>query len=368
MINRIFTYLKEDVMFTASMVLAVITSLLVRPDIGAVNWHTVFSLMTMMIWVGFLEKAGILHTVSVWLVNRSHHARTLMTSVTFLSFFGAMLLSNDIAILTILPIYLKLADQLTTRLKVVGSTLVIMAANSGAILFPFGKSQNLYMFVHYKINVIQFFEWSASLTIATLVLMFIITRFVRSTPIQIDLPKPDKIHRGRLSLLTVTGIILIITIFGWTPFNLVVPLILIAFFLYNPKMFNLVDFGLLATFIFFFIATNNLAHLEEVKHLIETLFDTKSHVLFGTFFLSQFISNLPSTILISTFTDHAYDLFIGSNIGGYGSIFASMANLIGYRVFRQLDPKFSWTFLKVFMIVNFAFAAVLLLIFGLWSL
>ena len=365
MINRIVTYLKGDVMFTASLVLAVVTSFFNTPDFGAVNWHTIFSLATMMIWVGLLERAGVLHAVSVWLVSRSHHARTLMTSVTFLSFFGAMILSNDIAILTLMPIYLRLAKDLSARLKVIGSTLIIMAANSGAILFPFGKSQNLYMYGFYHVSVGEFFKWSASLTVVSLILMFIITRFVRATPLDINLRPANKVDNGRLVFLGITGLILVATIFGWTPFNVVIPLILIAFLIYRHDMLKLVDYGLLATFLFFFIATNNLAHIEAVRNLIGTLFNTKSHVLFGTFFLSQFISNVPSTILISTFTDHARELFIGSNIGGLGTVVASMANLIGYRVFRQIEPDSSATFMKLFMVVNFVMAAILLVIFGL---
>lgn len=364
MIKRVFTYLKDDVMFTVSMILAVGTSFFVTPDFGSVNWHTIFSLMSMMIWVGFLERAGVLHAVSVWLVNRSHHARTLMTSVTFLSFFGAMFLSNDIAILTLMPIYLRLAKDLSVRLKVIGSTLVIMAANSGAILFPFGKSQNLYMYGFYHVSVGQFFKWSVSLTLASLVLMFIITRFVRATPLEIKLKPADKLNHGSLVFLAITGLILVATIFGWTPFNVVVPLILVAFFIYNRSMFKMVDFGLLVTFFFFFIATNNLAHIKVIRELVSSLFDTKSHVLFGTFFLSQFISNVPSTILISTFTDHARELFIGSNIGGLGTVVASMANLIGFRVFRQIEPDSSKSFMKLFMVVNFVMAAILLVIFG----
>jgi len=364
MINRVLTYLRNDIMFTASLVLAVVTSFFNTPDLSSVNWHTIFSLATMMIWVGLLERAGALHAVSVWLVNRSHHARTLMTSVTLLSFFGAMFLSNDIAILTLMPIYLRLARDLAPRLKIIGSTLIIMAANSGAILLPFGKSQNLYLYGYYHVTVAEFFKWSTSLTAVSLLLMFIITRFVRATPLDINLKPVDKLHNGQLVFLGITGLILVATIFGWTPFNVVIPLILLAFLCYKRNMLKLVDYGLLATFLFFFIATNNLAHIEAVRQLIGEFFNTKAHVLFGTFLLSQFISNVPSTILISTFTDHARELFIGSNIGGLGTFVASMANLIGYRVFRQIEPDSSAVFLKLFMIVNFVMAAILLVIFG----
>ncbi|MCS9983624.1 citrate transporter [Weissella paramesenteroides] len=365
MVNRIFTYLKSDVMFTVSMVLAVVTSFFVVPDLGAVNWHTIFSLMTMMIWVSLLENAGVLHAVSVWLVSRSHHARALMTSVTLLSFFGAMLLSNDIAILTLMPIYLRLASGLSTQLKIIGSTLIIMAANSGAILFPFGKSQNLYLFGHYGVSVGEFFTWSASLTVVSLILMIIITRFIKMEPLAIDLKPAEHVENRQLVFLICTGVVLIATIFGWLPFNVVVPLILIVFFIYNRKIFKMVDYGLLATFLFFFVATKNLANIHMVQTLVSSLFDTPAHVLFGSFALSQIISNVPSTILISTFTDHAHELFLGTNIGGLGTMIASMANLIGFRVYRQIEPDSSSTFLKLFMVLNFVMAAVLLVSFGL---
>lgn len=364
MINRIFTYLKSDIMFTVSMSLAVITSFFVVPDFGAVNWHTIFSLMTMMIWVSLLENAGVLHAVSVWLVSRSHHTRALMTSVTLLSFFGAMLLSNDIAILTLMPIYLRLASELSNQLKIIGSTLIIMAANSGAILFPFGKSQNLYLFGHYGVSVGEFFKWSGALTVASLILMFIITRFIKSTPLSINLQPAERIESRSMTFLIITGVILIVTIFGWLPFNIVVPIMLVIFFIYNHKIFTMVDYGLLTTFFFFFVATNNLANIHIVQDLVSSLFDTPSHVLFGSFLLSQVISNVPSTILISTFTDHAHELFLGTNIGGLGTMIASMANLIGYRVYHQIEPDSSTAFLRLFMVLNFVMAVVLLVLFG----
>lgn len=288
-----------------------------------------------------------------------------MTCVTLLSFFGAMLLSNDIAILTLMPIYLRLASGLSTQLKIIGSTLIIMAANSGAILFPFGKSQNLYLFGHYGVSVGEFFTWSASLTVVSLILMIIITRFIKMEPLAIDLKPAEHVEKRQLVFLICTGVVLIATIFGWLPFNVVVPLILIIFFIYNRKIFKMVDYGLLATFLFFFVATNNLANIHMVQTLVSSLFDTPAHVLFGSFALSQIISNVPSTILISTFTDHAHELFLGTNIGGLGTMIASMANLIGFRVYRQIEPDSSSTFLKLFMVLNFVMAAVLLVSFGL---
>ncbi|WP_277375650.1 hypothetical protein [Weissella paramesenteroides] len=195
--------------------------------------------------------------------------------------------------------------------------------------------------------------------------MIIITRFIKMEPLAIDLKPAEHVENRQLVFLICTGVVLIATIFGWLPFNVVVPLILIVFFIYNRKIFKMVDYGLLATFLFFFVATNNLANIHMVQTLVSSLFDTPAHVLFGSFALSQIISNVPSTILISTFTDHAHELFLGTNIGGLGTMIASMANLIGFRVYRQIEPDSSSTFLKLFMVLNFVMAAVLLVSFGL---
>ena len=195
--------------------------------------------------------------------------------------------------------------------------------------------------------------------------MIIITRFIKMEPLAIDLKPAGHVESRQLVFLIATGIVLIATIFGWLPFNVVVPIILIVFFIYNHKIFKMVDYGLLTTFMFFFVATNNLANIHMVQTLVSSLFDTPTHVLFGSFALSQVISNVPSTILISTFTDHAHELFLGTNIGGLGTMIASMANLIGFRVYRQIEPDSSSTFLKLFMVLNFVMAAVLLVLFGL---
>ena len=365
MTKKVIAFLKGDVMFTISLVFAVITSFFVPIDLSSVNWHTIFSLMAMMIWVGYLESAGVLHRISVQLVNKSHSTRALMTAVMLLSFFGAMFLSNDIAILTLMPIYLRIVKDQTPKLKIIGSTLIIMAANSGSVLFPFGKSQNLYMFTYYNVSVKEFFTWSGSLAVITLILLWIVTRFIKKEPLKINLRQPDPINKPRVAFLVAAGVVLIFTIFGWTPFNVVIPIVLLAFFIYSRKMFHMVDFGLLFTFVFFFITVSNLSRIDFVQETVRTLFDSKQQVMFGTFALSQIISNVPSTILVSSFTEHARELFIGSNIGGYGTVMASMANLIGLRVFRQVEPDSTGTFLKLFMALNWGMALILLAIFGL---
>src|SRR5699024_6009608 len=127
----------------------------------------------------------------------------------------------------------------------------------------------------------------------------------------------------------------------------------------------MVDYGLLTTFMFYFVATNNLANIHMVQTLVSSLFDTPTHVLFGSFAMSQVISTVPSTILISTFTDHAHEVILGTNIGEQGTMIVSIDNLIGFCIFRQIEPDSSSTFLKLFMVLNFVMAAVLLVLFGL---
>jgi hypothetical protein len=134
----------------------------------------------------------------------------------------------------------------------------------------------------------------------------------------------------------------------------VIPLVLIPV---DANALKSVDYGLLFTFVFFFIFAGNLARIEAVRNLFSALLD-KSTLLFSIL-SCQVISNVPSAILLSQFTTNYADLLVGVNIGGVGTLISSLASLITFREYSKENPKGVGKYVGMFTLVNFSFLIVL---------
>ena len=128
--------------------------------------------------------------------------------------------------------------------------------------------------------------------------------------------------------------------------------------IYNRKLFLKVDYILLLTFVFFFVFIGNLSNMESVKTFLESIIDGKE--LFIGAFLSQFISNVPATILLSKFTENYKQLLYGVNIGGLGTLIGSMASLISYKFYSQEEEADTKKYLKDFSIYGFSLLIILI--------
>ena len=128
-------------------------------------------------------------------------------------------------------------------------------------------------------------------------------------------------------------------------------------FFVDRKALKMVDYPLLLTFMFFFVFAGNMARINGVRNLLSALMD-RSALLFSVL-SCQFISNVPSAILLSQFTGNYTDLLVGVNIGGVGSLIASLASLITFSQYTKHNPGKTTYYIKWFSIFNFGFLMVL---------
>ena len=278
-------------------------------------------------------------------------------ALVYITFIGSMLIANDMALLTFLPLgYFVLST--TGKTKYMAFTFIMqnIAANLGGMLTPFGNPQNLYLYTRFNIPNLKFMAIMAPPFIAAVILITVVCLFVKKEPLEIEDEKV-KLDPKRAALFLVLFALSIAIVFRGIPYwtgLLIIPTVL---FFADKKALHDVDYPLLLTFVFFFIFSGNMARIDVVRDFFSALLD-KNTLIFSTL-SCQFISNVPSAILLSQFSENYADLLVGVNIGGAGTIIASLASLITFREYVNHNPGKSGYYMKLFSIFNFGFLGIL---------
>ncbi|MDA9470705.1 SLC13 family permease [Enterococcus sp. 5H] len=362
--NRICSFFMNDLLFLCSLLIALISCFFGEFSLESVDFKVIICLFGLMLLVANIEKLGILNYIAIKLIDISSNSRVLIRNITLLSLFSSMLLTNDVAILSLMPIYLTITKKIPNmHNKITGAVLLIIAANLGSSFFPFGNPQNLFLFSYYSLTTIEFFRLSFILLFISII--FLIVSFMgleKKLLINQEetLPPLDK---RKIIYLILISLIVLAGVFDVLAYYIAIPIAVFFLFIYDSSSLKKVDYRILATFLFFFIAVGNFAQLEVVSVILKKQFTTNSTTFVGSIVLSQVISNVPAAILIAPFTNQVQALFWGVNVGGLGTIIASLANLIGFRIYKQYYPSQSKQFLLKFSILNLIFLIAFLVIF-----
>ncbi|UQS83193.1 SLC13 family permease [Bombilactobacillus thymidiniphilus] len=355
LLKNIFT----DKMLWISATAAILSTLVSSPQISDINFHTIFSLLAMMILVQVLENVGLLQYISTNLTSKAKNTRQLMLALVLLAFFSAMFVTNDVTILIIAPLFFKIAKKvpLSRTLTIV---LITIAANLGSAFTPFGNTHNLFLLSHYNLSPLSFFKMTTPITFIGIVLLLIITLILtKSKPIEVKIV-PLEINYKKIMATLILTIYIFLGIFKVVPtFSAVIIALLFACWL-KPQILQQVDYATILVFICFFIAVGNISRSPWIADTINRLVAQEHSTYLTSLGLSQFISNVPSTILIAKFTHHIYPILLGSNIGGLGTIIASMANLLSYKQYVFFtNKKGALRFLEISFALNVVLLAIL---------
>jgi Na+/H+ antiporter NhaD/arsenite permease-like protein len=275
-----------------------------------------------------------------------------------------MLIANDMALLTFLPLgYLVLSS--TGKQKYMAFTFIMqnIAANLGGMLTPFGNPQNLYLYTKFEIPTMEFMQIMAlpfAVSVALVTISCLV--FVKAEPLQVADEKV-RLPVGRTVLYLLLFALSIAIVFRGIPYGVGLAVIPAVLLVADRKALKMVDYPLLLTFVFFFVFSGNMARIEWVRNIFSGLLE-KSTLLFSVL-SCQFISNVPSAILLSQFTDNYRELLLGVNIGGVGTLISSLASLITFREYTAHNPGKSGYYIRTFSLFNFAFLIILVL-FVLW--
>lgn len=363
--KRLYTFFTEDLLFSLSFLIAIISCYFGKFSLQSIDFKVIFCLLGLMLFIKNLEKFGILTYFADKMIDFSSTSRDLIRNIVFLSFFSSMILTNDVAILTLMPIYLTIIKKFPEMGdKIFGAVLLIVAANLGSSFFPFGNPQNLFLFSYYSLSTVTFFKWSIVLLISSIIFLLISFLFIKKRVLPKHHTLVPKIDKRKIPFFSFVGCFILLGIFNILPYYVVIPIAVIILTIYDKNVLRQIDYKLLWTFIFFFIAVGNFAQIELLSTFIREQFITNTQTFFGSILVSQIISNVPAAILIAPFTEQSQALFWGVNVGGLGTIIASLANLIGFKLYKEYYPKQSKVFLWQFTAINVVFLLFFIMLFG----
>ncbi len=375
MIKQIKQFIKKETVLSVAILLAIISSLIVHPDREYVNYidfrtlAILFSLMTVM---AGLKKQGIFDLICKKLLKRTHNMLNLTLVLVGICFFFSMFITNDVALITFVPFTFIVLDNLGDRIKKAYLLPIVcmqtIAANLGSMLTPIGNPQNLYLYSKSQMSIFEFISLMLPYSVASLVLLliWIFSLCKKKDNEQItSIPDSESTNANRKIVIMDIALfaICLLSVVRILPYAVAFTLVLAAALLFDRQSLKAVDYSLLLTFVAFFVFIGNLGRLPEFSAWLKQILE--GHEVMTSVLASQVTSNVPAALLLSGFTDKISLLIIGTNLGGLGTLIASMASLISYRQIACKAPDEKRKYFFIFTISNVIFIAFLLL---LWQL
>lgn len=358
---KFLAFVKKNAVMCIALIAAIITSILVPPDkeySGYFDYKTLTCLFCVLAVVCALKNINFFYMLARKVVQLFKTARMSVLALVYITFIGSMLIANDMALLTFLPLgYFVLTT--TGKQKYMAFTFIMqnIAANLGGMLTPFGNPQNLYLYTKYEIANAEFISIMAlPFILSVSIITICCVLFVKSEPLSLSDERIVLDPKRTVLYLALFAFSIAIVFRGipyWTGL-IVIPAVLM---LVDRKALKMVDYGLLFTFVFFFVFAGNMARIDFIREAFSMLLE-KNTLLFSVI-SCQFISNVPSAILLSQFTNNYADLLVGVNIGGVGTLIASLASLITFREYVKNNPGKTGYYIGMFSLLNFSFLIIL---------
>lgn len=358
--------IKKNPVLFISGILAIVSCFFVTPDkeyIGYVDFRVLSILFCMMIVVSELVILGVFDKLTNKLLSKVHSSRLVSLILVWLSFFLGMILTNDVTLVTLVPFAIALMKSFDDR-KTLTFTLILMtvATNLGSMQTPIGNPQNIYLYTHYNMEMGHFLLLVLPYSLCSLVLVTIAVFILcKDMKVQHEKDKEEKKISGiKLAICIVLFVLSLLVVMKVIEYYIVLSIMIVAMLIMDRKAFKGVDYTLLITFVFFFVFVGNMGRIDIVYETISKIVEKSPTIT--AIASSQVISNVPAAILLSVFTDNGDALVIGTNLGGLGTLIASMASLITYK-FHAALPKAkekSISYVGAFTVVNIVFLAVLL--------
>lgn len=367
-------FIKKEPVFCVATLLAVLSACVSGVSVKYAEYvdvNVLILLFALMAVVAGLRSKGVFTYISREVLKHCHSVRMLGFLMCMVNFFLAMLITNDVALITFVPLSLVILEGQKEKDKIMIIVLETVAANLGSMLTPIGNPQNLYLFNFGEYGVGEFLLVMLPVTVVSLVLLCIFTAFLPKTELKAA-PKEKKEVAGE-EASPVVGIVLylilfavcLLAVFHVLPHWIVLITVTLAILIYDRRILLRVDYILLLTFVAFFIFIGNLGEVAPIRNFLTTLIGGRE--AYVGIAASQVFSNVPAAMLLATFAQDIDALLWGVNIGGLGTLIASMASLISYKFYAARETSRIGKYIAVFTGVNCAMLAVLVLFMVVWS-
>lgn len=357
----IINFIKKNAVMIIAFFAAVITSFFVTPDMeyfSYFDYKTLACLFCVLAVVCALKNINFFYMLAKKVILFFKTARMSVLALVYITFIGSMFIANDMALLTFLPLGFFVLST-TGKQEYMAFTFVMqnIAANLGGMLTPFGNPQNLYLYSAYNIGNMEFMKIMTPPFLLAISLITICCFIcVKNEPLKIS-DEEISVSPVRVTAYMILFALAILIVFRGIPYWIGLVVIPAVLLFMDRRALKMVDYPLLLTFVFFFVFSGNMARIGAVRDFFSMLLE-KSTLLFSIL-SCQLISNVPSAILLSQFTANYADLLVGVNIGGTGTLIASLASLITFREYVKHNKGKALKYLGVFSLYNFGFLIVL---------
>ena len=367
-VKAVRNFLHTNTVLAIALVAAIGTSFVVPPDaeyFGYFDFKTLTCLFCTLACICALRNIKFFVTLARRIIILCKNAKLCVLTLVYITFIGSMFLANDMALLTFLPLGFMVL-QSAKQEKYMAFTFVMqnIAANLGGMLTPFGNPQNLYIYSKFNIPTGEFMSimvlpFAVSIAVITACCLI----FVKSEPLAIE-NDDVVINRRRAAIYLALFALSVIIVFRLIPYQIGLVLVPLALVFLDRDALKKVDYPLLLTFCAFFVFAGNMARVPMVQAFFGWLLE--KNTLLVSALSCQVISNVPSAVLLSQFTDNYRELLLGVNIGGAGTLIASLASLITFREYTKHYPEKTGKYIALFSVCNFGMLALLLAVVSLW--
>ena len=358
MLLKLKQFFKQETVLCVAVLLACVSSFVQRPRLEYIDFAVLSILLSLMLVVAGLKSVSFLDWVALKLLQRCASWRSVALALVGVTYVSSMFVTNDVALITFVPLALIIGKRLQRDVARV-IILQTLAANLGSMVTPPGNPQNLFLYAHYHYTASSFFAVMALPGLLSIIYLGVLIWRGRNDALKLELPelsKPDMLQTGLLLLLLALNIGAVL---HWLDKTIAL-VITVAFVLCRQRKLLLeVDYSLLVTFVGFFIFIGNISHTSLALYLKQSLLGTAEGTYLAGIVASQFISNVPAAMLLAGLTSEADALLLGVNIGGLGTLIASMASVISYKLFVAEHPYQAGPYLRTFLYYNFAGLALL---------
>lgn len=351
----IYQWGKKEAVLCISAFFAVLSMFLVSPNLGYfdyIDWRVLGLLFCLMAVVLGLQECGLFTVLAQRLLTGRKQIRLLLLILMLLPFFSAMLVTNDVALITFVPftiLVLRMIGQSKLLIRVI--VIQTIAANLGSMATPIGNPQNLYLYSSYTLTASSFFTVMIPLTIISMVGLSLASVWIKQETIQVTFEQKEAIQNPKmLALYLGLFLLCLLSVFRLLSYWIVMIITVVCVFCFSRKLLLKVDYSLLFTFICFFIFAGNMGQLTMVKDFLSSLLE--KNALLTSMLSSQIISNVPAAVLLSEFTQDWKSLLLGVNVGGLGTPIASLASLISLKFYLRCAEAKPIQYMGVFLLGN----------------
>lgn len=353
--NKIRGFFRQEPVLVISFVCAAASMVFVPPSPAYgtyFDWKVLSLLFCLMAVVAGFQECGVFSVLSQKLLSGRKKLRMVSVILVLLPFFSSMLITNDVALITFVPFTILVLPLIQRRQYLVYLiVLQTIAANLGSMATPVGNPQSLFLYAKFQLSAGEFFRIMLPLVLLSFLCLLAGALLIKGETIQVEFSSREKLRNPkRLWLFCVLFALSLLCVFHVLPYPWVLGAVILSLLLFDRPLFAQVDYGLLLTFICFFVFAGNMGSIAEIQNFLNGLLERSA--MLTSILASQVISNVPAAVLLSGFTEDARGLLVGTNLGGLGTLIASLASLISFKYYIRMEDAKPLRYLGVFTGLN----------------